>query len=489
MAWHGVSLFVYIYEINFRNKKTMVELLLNRTSDVGLLSGVFGYIILFKINSFDKIRKISFLDVTDDVKMYFVFISLIIIGAIFLKSVVFPLFMWKRERRNVSLLFVLFLSCGVLWNMGIYLMCRLSPILKLLENQMLFISYIFIIISILLILMAFISESIKKMFPLLFVSQVSFIYAMGSIEQYGLSVFHSIATGCAMILFSLSMIDCKSSTEEKICFFDISLVEKVPLLNFWCILLGTCSISFIPGFFSFFSYSSFLWVVKLDPRFGVLTYLLVGFLIIATSFVVFRLVFTLIEHGLNKNYNLCKKSWNEYIVKTLLILLMLVCFFLTFLGVSPGFVFVKSNYIQTLVEKVINSQIEQINIPSPIFVFTNSVAVMFFLAIFYYLFVNRKKIGFIIFLKKSVCLKNTFVEEMNHSIAVSAKTSLEIIGKAANIFSIADNTIVKFKIKVQKWFILRQKLIFPQNLRLQILFLMTVIICFIIYLIINTEMI
>jgi NADH-quinone oxidoreductase subunit L len=199
VGWEGVGLCSYLL-IGFWYEKTSAAnagrkaFVVNRIGDCGFILGILVAAIAFQTVSFSEIKTILAGDHTIPILTLTTISLLLFMGAVG-KSAQFPLHVWLPDAMEGPTPVSALIHAATMVNAGVYLLCRIVPLLQQTQHVLPFIAAVGLITAVYAALSAFGQTDIKRILAYSTISQIGFMFMAVGSGIYVAGMFHLVTHG------------------------------------------------------------------------------------------------------------------------------------------------------------------------------------------------------------------------------------------------------------------------------------------------------
>lgn len=199
VGWEGVGLCSYLL-IGFRHQKKSAcdagrkAFIVNRIGDLGFILGILLIIVVFQTVDYRELATIisGSHGVSPDIINGMAL--LLFLGAMG-KSAQFPLHVWLPDAMEGPTPVSALIHAATMVNAGVYLMCRVSPLLAQSPDVLLVIAAVGLITAVYAAISALGQTDIKRVLAYSTVSQIGFMFVAVGSGMYAVAIFHLVTHG------------------------------------------------------------------------------------------------------------------------------------------------------------------------------------------------------------------------------------------------------------------------------------------------------
>ncbi|MBA4396683.1 MAG: NADH-quinone oxidoreductase subunit L [Syntrophus sp. (in: bacteria)] len=199
VGWEGVGLCSYLL-IGFWHQKTSAcdagrkAFIVNRIGDLGFMLGILLIIVVFQTVDYRELAAIISGSHGVSPGIIAVMALLLFMGAMG-KSAQFPLHVWLPDAMEGPTPVSALIHAATMVNAGVYLMCRVSPLLEQSPDVLLVIAAVGLITAVYAALSALGQTDIKRVLAYSTVSQIGFMFVAVGSGMYAVGIFHLVTHG------------------------------------------------------------------------------------------------------------------------------------------------------------------------------------------------------------------------------------------------------------------------------------------------------
>lgn len=199
VGWEGVGLCSYLL-IGFWHQKTSAcdagrkAFIVNRIGDFGFILGILLIIVVFQTVDYRELATIIGGSHGVSPGVIAVMALLLFMGAMG-KSAQFPLHVWLPDAMEGPTPVSALIHAATMVNAGVYLMCRISPLLAQSPEVLLVIAAVGLITAVYAALSALGQTHIKRVLAYSTVSQIGFMFVAVGSGMYAAGIFHLVTHG------------------------------------------------------------------------------------------------------------------------------------------------------------------------------------------------------------------------------------------------------------------------------------------------------
>jgi len=307
-GWEGVGLCSYFLIGYYFHKKSASDagkkaFIVNRFGDFGFGLGViivfltFGtlhYLPVFN-NMTGIVGKTVHL-LGFDVSLVTLIALLLFCGAVG-KSAQIPLHVWLPDAMEGPTPVSALIHAATMVTAGVFLVARCSPIFNLSEVALIVVALTGAITALFAATIALVQKDIKRIIAYSTISQLGYMFLGCGVGAYAAGIFHLYTHAFFKALLFLCAGSVMHAMGGELNIQKMGGLKKYMPVTYLTFVLGSLSISGIPGFAGFFSKDEILWLAYSSPNpVGKFVWLLGTIAAFLTAFYSFRLIF-LTFHG------------------------------------------------------------------------------------------------------------------------------------------------------------------------------------------------
>jgi len=307
-GWEGVGLCSYFLIGYYFHKKSASDagkkaFIVNRFGDFGFSLGViivfltFGtlhYLPVFN-NMTGIVGKTVHL-LGFDVSLVTLIALLLFCGAVG-KSAQIPLHVWLPDAMEGPTPVSALIHAATMVTAGVFLVARCSPIFNLSEVALIVVALTGAITALFAATIALVQKDIKRIIAYSTISQLGYMFLGCGVGAYAAGIFHLYTHAFFKALLFLCAGSVMHAMGGELNIQKMGGLKKYMPVTYLTFVLGSLSISGIPGFAGFFSKDEILWLAYSSPNpVGKFVWLLGTIAAFLTAFYSFRLIF-LTFHG------------------------------------------------------------------------------------------------------------------------------------------------------------------------------------------------
>lgn len=196
IGWEGVGLCSYLLIGFWHENESYADagkkaFIVNRIGDVGFLIAMFLLFINFHTLNFAELNAMLTPAAKFTVGSAYLIGLALFIGAVG-KSAQIPLFVWLPDAMAGPTPVSALIHAATMVTAGIYLLCRIHPLLELSPDLMMLITVIALATALMAALIALTQNDIKKVLAYSTVSQLGFMFMAVGVGAYWIAIFHLI---------------------------------------------------------------------------------------------------------------------------------------------------------------------------------------------------------------------------------------------------------------------------------------------------------
>ena len=308
-GWEGVGLASYLligfyYRKSSANAASIKAFVMNRVGDFGFLLGMFGVFYLFDSIEFGVIFAAA-PELADETMTFLwrewnaldVISVLLFIGAMG-KSAQLFLHTWLPDAMEGPTPVSALIHAATMVTAGVFLVCRISPILEWAPNALVFITYIGALTAFMAATVGLVQNDIKRVIAWSTCSQLGYMFVAAGVGAYPAAMFHLFTHAWfkALLFLGAGSVITAMHHEQDMRNYG-GLRHKLPF-TFWMMVIGTLAITGVGiplthiGFAGFLSKDAIIesaWAAPTDAS-GLAFWLLV-IAAAMTAFYSWRLIF------------------------------------------------------------------------------------------------------------------------------------------------------------------------------------------------------
>jgi NADH-quinone oxidoreductase subunit L len=307
-GWEGVGLCSYFLIGYYFHKKSASDagkkaFIVNRFGDFGFGLGVimvfltFGtlhYLPVFNNMSGIVGKTVHLLGF--DVSLVTLIALLLFCGAVG-KSAQIPLHVWLPDAMEGPTPVSALIHAATMVTAGVFLVARCSPIFNLSEVALIVVALTGAITALFAATIALVQKDIKRIIAYSTISQLGYMFLGCGVGAYAAGIFHLYTHAFFKALLFLCAGSVMHAMGGELNLQKMGGLKKYMPVTYLTFVLGSLSISGIPGFAGFFSKDEILWLAYSSPNpVGKFVWLLGTIAAFLTAFYSFRLIF-LTFHG------------------------------------------------------------------------------------------------------------------------------------------------------------------------------------------------
>jgi NADH-quinone oxidoreductase subunit L len=307
-GWEGVGLCSYFLIGYYFNKKSASDagkkaFIVNRFGDFGFGLGVimvfltFGtlhYLPVFNNVSGIVGKTVHLLGF--DVSLVTLIALLLFCGAVG-KSAQIPLHVWLPDAMEGPTPVSALIHAATMVTAGVFLVARCSPIFKFSEVALIVVALTGAITSLFAATIGLVQNDIKRIIAYSTISQLGYMFLACGVGAYAAGIFHLYTHAFFKALLFLCAGSVMHAMGGELNLQKMGGLKKYMPVTYLTFVLGSLSISGVPGFAGFFSKDEILWLAYSSPSpVGKFVWLLGTIAAFLTALYSFRLIF-LTFHG------------------------------------------------------------------------------------------------------------------------------------------------------------------------------------------------
>ena len=246
-GWEGVGLASYLligfyYKKPSANSAALKAFVVNRVGDFGFMLGIFGIFYLFGTLTFDNIFSNVATIAQNNNNLLEIFAIFLFVGAMG-KSAQLFLHTWLPDAMEGPTPVSALIHAATMVTAGVFLVCRISPILEHTEIASLVITVVGTATAFFAASVALVQQDIKRIIAYSTCSQLGFMFAAAGVGFYQAAMFHLFTHAFFKALLFLSAGSVIHGLHHEQNIFKMGGLRKQMPYTFFAMLVGTLAIT------------------------------------------------------------------------------------------------------------------------------------------------------------------------------------------------------------------------------------------------------